>query len=216
MRRRLTALALAGVIALAAAGCGSSSSSSTSTAATASPATTATQGSASTPSTTTQSGGATTPTQTTTGGGGSSSSGSSETPESSIENYGTAASSALKGTLAATAFSFFKAMATSDYAKICAGLSASNVQELQAFLRAKHQNEGGCVRVLRTVVPRVSAEARKAAAGTLTSVRVKGDTAFVIFKPKGGKASYFVLKREGSAWKAISLAPGTPLNPVAG
>jgi len=56
-------------------------------------------------------------------------------------------------------------------------------------------------------------EIRKAAAGKLTAVRVKGDTAFVLFTPKGGQPSYFVMKREGSAWSPISLASGAPLYP---
>ena len=57
------------------------------------------------------------------------------------------------------------------------------------------------------------AKAKAAAAAPIKSVRVKGDTAFIIFTPKGGKPSFFVMKREGGAWKAISLGPGTPLEP---
>lgn len=107
-------------------------------------------------------------------------------------------------------------MAASDYPKVCEGLSASNRKELQAFTKAKHQSSS-CPSILKTLIAtRGVPEARKAAAGKLISVRVKGDTAFVIFAPQGGKPSYFVLKREAGAWKAIGLAPGTPLNPLAG
>ena len=107
-------------------------------------------------------------------------------------------------------------MAASDYAKVCDGLSASNRKELQAFTKAKPKLSG-CPSVLKTLIStRGVPEALKAAAGTLTAVRVKGDTAFVIFRPKGGKTSYFVMKREGGAWKAIGLSTGTPLNPLAG
>jgi hypothetical protein len=214
VRRRFTALTLLGALALLAAGCGSSSSSSTSSSATTPSATSTQGGSASTPTQATT----TSPssTQQSTQGSSTESSSSSETPENSIKDYGTAASSVLKGTLAATAFSFFKAMAASDYAKICAGLSASNRAQLEAFDKAKHEKLA-CPALLKMLIgTRGAPEARKAAAGALTSVRVKGSTAFVIFKPKGGAPSYFVLKREGSAWKAISLAPGSPLNPTAG
>ena len=141
---------------------------------------------------------------------------SSQTPENSIKGYGQAASSAEKAALAATAFSFFKAMAASNYAKLCAGVSAANRKELEAFDKAKHEKLG-CPALLKKLIgSRGAPEARKAAAGKLISVRVKGSTAFVIFKPQGGVPSYFVLKREGSGWRAISLAPGSPLNPVAG
>ncbi len=213
MRRRFTALALVVALALLVVGCGSGSSSSSTTATT--PGTAATPGAASTPGTTPSSATTTTP-PTAPQGSSTQSSRSSQTPENSIQTYGSAASSAEKGTLAAAAFSFFKAMASSDYAKLCEGLSASNRKELEAFDKAKHK-KAGCPALLKALIAtRGLPEARKAAAGKLISVRVKGSTAFVIFKPKGGKPSYFVLKREGGAWKAISLAPGTPLNPLAG
>ncbi len=204
MPKLLTALSL---LALAAAGCGSGSSPSTST----SSSTSTPQAGASVPSTqtTTQPGAQSGSGQ---GGQAGSSGGSgSAGADNSIQTYGSSAPSALKGSLAATAFSFFRAMAASDYAKVCAGLAASNRKGLEAFLKAKHQR-GGCPAILKTLIStRGVPEARKAAAGKLTSVRVKGDTAFVLFQPKGGPPSYFVMKRERGAWKAISLAPGTPL-----
>lgn len=134
---------------------------------------------------------------------------------SSITGYGSAASSAQKAALASAAHSFFAAMASRDYAGVCKGLAASNRAALENFLKAAHRT-GGCPAVLKTLLLRAIPEARKAAAGKITAVRVKGPTAFVLFRPQGGAPSYFVLKREGSAWKAISLAPGTPLNPLAG
>ena len=212
MSRRLTALILAGALALALTACGSSSSSSTSSTAASTPSSTSTPTSESTPAqTSTTTTGQSTEQATTTP-----TTPSSQTPENSIKGYGQAASSAEKAALAATAFSFFKAMAASNYAKLCAGVSAANRKELEAFDKAKHEKLG-CPALLKKLIgSRGAPEARKAAAGKLISVRVKGSTAFVIFKPKGGVPSYFVLKREGGGWRAISLAPGTPLNPVAG
>jgi hypothetical protein len=131
--------------------------------------------------------------------------------DNSIQAYGSAAAGAEKAMLAATAFSFFRALARADYAKACAELAGSNRAQLAAFLKAG-RSHGGCPAVLKKLVPAAeAAAARKAAAGTLTGVRVKGDTAFVLFHPADGKPSYFAMKREGDAWKAISLAPGTPL-----
>lgn len=206
MKRRFTVPATAAALAVIVAGCGSSSSSTT---ATAPQGTTATQSAPSTPS----------QAATTTGsnsennrqGSSEETSSSPMTPENSIKTYGWPAASALKGALAATAFSFLKAIAHSDYPKLCAGLSASNRKELETFDKGNHKVDG-CPAILKTLIAgRGVSEARKAAAGKLISVRVKGDTSFVLFSPKGGKPSYFVLRREGSAWKAISLAPGTPL-----
>ena len=207
-------MALVGALGLLGVGCGSGSSSSSSAGSAAPESTAATQGASSTPTQATTTTEASTE-QGTQGSSGETSS-SSQTPENSIKDYGSAASSADKAALKSAAFSFFSAMANSDYAKLCDSLAASNRKGLQAFLKAKHQS-GGCPAILKMLIAtRGLPEARKAAAGKLISVRVKGSTAFVIFQPKGGKPSYFVMKREGGAWKAISLAPGTPLNPLAG
>jgi hypothetical protein len=213
--RALPLLALAlGVLAIAGCGSGSSTSSSPSSTSTSSEATT------STPSapTTTQSGtgaGAAGSNQSSSGN----SNGSAPTTESggdnSIQTYGAAAGGSEKATLAAAAHSFFAAMASSDYAKVCTAIAASNREQLQAFLKSKQQ-KGGCPAVLKTLIPASEdPEAQKAASATISAVRIKGDTAFVLFTPKGGQPSYFVMKREGAAWKAISLAPGTPLDPTA-
>ncbi len=205
--KALSAALLSAALALALAACSSGSSTTTASPQASTPGATTTT-TASSPS---QS--ATTPQSTQSPSGGSTTSPSYQSPANSIKGYGSAATSAQKAALATAAFSFFKAIAASDYAKVCDGLSASNRKEMQAFSKAKPQLSS-CPTFLKTLIAsRGVPEAKKAAAGKLTSVRVKGSTAFVIFTPRGGKPSYFVLKREAGAWKAISLAPGSPLNP---
>jgi hypothetical protein len=140
---------------------------------------------------------------------------SSSSGEDSIQTFGSAAAPTERSALKRAAFSFFAAMAARDYAKVCGGLAAPSVRRLQAFLKAQHKS-GGCPAILRSLIPKAVPAARRAVQGSLTAVRVKGDTAFVLFRPKGGPASYFALEREGPAWKAISLAPGAPLAPLAG
>ena len=209
---------LAVCLALAAAGCGSSSSS-TSTATGGNSAalgrTSAAPGGP--PITSTQLGsgqGA----STTTGPGQSHASGSSRSESAggirSILEYGSAAGGAEKAAVAATARSYFTALADRDYVKICAALSVGNREQMQLYMKGQHRR-GGCMKVLKklSISPQFIASARKAARGAVNSVRVKGDTAFLLFRPRGGSASYFVMKREGSAWRAINLSPGQPLNP---
>ena len=133
--------------------------------------------------------------------------------DNSVQTYGVAADGAEKAMIASAAFSFFRALAGRDYTKVCAGLASPNRKGLKSFL--KHKQGAGCTVVLSTLLDAMGSEARKAANGTLTAVRVKGDTAYLLFSPRSGVASYFVLKREGGAWKAVSLAPGMPLNPAA-
>jgi hypothetical protein len=105
-------------------------------------------------------------------------------------------------------------METGDYARVCADLTAANRKQLQSFGAGKG-GSGGCTAALKALLdPAVAAEARKAADAAVTSVRIKGGTAFVLFTPKGGMRSYFVMKEEGGGWKAIGLAPATPVNPT--
>jgi hypothetical protein len=217
LRRPLTALGLAACLALAVAGCGSSSSSSSTSTSETAPAgqsTTSTSSTAGGQSNT--QGAGSEQGESESGGSGSGTGSSTESGgDNSIQTYGSEAAGTEKTALTTAAHSFFVALAAADYAKICSAIAASNRQELEAFLKSKHQ-QGGCPAVLKTLIPpSQDSEAQKAAHATFTSVRIKGDTAFVLFTPKGASRSYFVMKREGGAWKAISLAPGTPLNPTA-
>ena len=140
--------------------------------------------------------------------------GRESSPGSSITGYGTAAGGSARAAVLAAAHSFLTAMASGDHARLCAGLTAVNREQVAAFTKGKHP--GGCAAALKALlVPAAAAEAHKAAAAPVTSVRIKGGTAFVLFRPKGGVPSYFVMKEEGGAWKAIGLAPGTPIDPTA-
>jgi hypothetical protein len=178
-------LALLAALALAAMGCGSGSSSTTSAA----------TGPAAPPA----------------HAAAPSAAGGESSPGASIEEYGAAADPGTKATVAAAAHSFFAAMAEGDYARLCADLAAANQQQLRTFLKGQVRSTG-CAGVLKTLVTATAAhEARKAAAAPITSVRVKGTNAFVLFRPKGGVPSYFVMKEEGGSWKASSLGPGAPI-----
>jgi len=134
-------------------------------------------------------------------------------PGASIKEYGAAAGATTKATVAAAAHSFFAAMARGDYARLCVDLAATNHQQLRAFLKGRVRSTG-CAAVLKTLLTTAPGEARKAASAAITGVRIKGTTAFVLFRPKGGVPSYFVMKEEGGSWKATSLGPGAPIEPA--
>jgi hypothetical protein len=132
----------------------------------------------------------------------------------SIQNYGSEAEGDEKAEVTAAMLAFFRAMAAPDYAKLCAGLTSSNRAQLQQFSKLKHEGSSSCASLLPTLLtPSSSAEAKKAAAATIAKVRVGEGNAFVLFRPPGGKLSYFVMKEEDGAWRATSLAPGAPLHP---
>jgi hypothetical protein len=110
--------------------------------------------------------------------------------------------------------SFLHALGAHDYAGVCAGLAASNLKQLAQIRQYQHQGPASCGSQLNTfLTTAAAAEAKAALAGQISKVRIGKGNAFVLFRPQGGKVSYFVMKEEGGAWKATSLAPGTPLYP---
>ena len=138
----------------------------------------------------------------------------SQAADHSIQNYGSEASGGEKEAVIEAMRSFLRALAGPNYAEVCAGLTAANRRQLAQFAKIKKEPAKGCASLLPTVlVPGASAEAKKAAAGAISRVRIGGGNAFVLFRPAGGKLSYFVMKEEGGQWKSTSLAAGTPLNP---
>jgi hypothetical protein len=236
-RRGLTALCLLACLALAAvaAGCGDSGDSSTteggSTATTTetSPAAGDNENGASNP----QSGKAAA------GGGGSKNSGeqdsagkpvgesfSSEEPDpaqfkapkggdDSIQTYGSEAEGDEREAVLTAMHAFLTALAEEDYKGVCDGITSANRQSLDAFLKANNE-QGSCEAILPRILAGGTSEATKAANGAIYQVRLEGENAFVLFKPEGGTASYFVMKKEDGEWKSTSISAGTPFNPVAG
>lgn len=133
---------------------------------------------------------------------------------SSIAGFGTAARGREKAAVATAVHSFLTALADRDYPELCGGVTATNRAQLQAFGKGQGGSEG-CAAVLRKLInPAVAGEARKAAAAPIKSVRIKGETAFALFTPRGRSTSYLVMQEEGGGWKATSLTPGTPLDPT--
>ena len=134
--------------------------------------------------------------------------------DQSIQEFGEEASAEERGSVVAAMRSFLGALARADYTAVCDRLTAENRRQLLEYAKFGNGDLKGCEGVARELlVPAAIAEAAKAVKGTISRVRVDGDTAFILFRPVGGKVSYLVLERDGSAWKATSLAPGTPLVP---
>ena len=132
----------------------------------------------------------------------------------SILRYGAAAGGAERRSVERAARAYFAAFAAREYSKLCGALGAVNREDLQGSGRALPHSGAGCASSLQALIGHspIVAAGRKAAKGEIFGVRIKGDTAFVLFRPVGGEPSYFALKREAGAWKAISLAPGEPLS----
>jgi hypothetical protein len=149
------------------------------------------------------------------GGGGTNSNGAplgsdtSKRGDNSIETYGSDAGGAEKAAVVASMRSFVRAIAARDFPNVCAQLAA----KIRAGLA---QSSKACPELLESLVVISPSEARRAASGTVTHVRVGGGNAFVLFRPAGGsRLNYFVMTEEGGKWKSLGLTIGTPLNPSA-
>jgi hypothetical protein len=135
--------------------------------------------------------------------------------DGSIQGYGAAAGGANETAVSGAVHFFLTAMADRDFKGMCTALAKSNREQLAKFAGGKGGSRGCAAALGKLLNPSVTSEARAAADASITSVRIKGDTAFAIFTPKGGSESYLVMKREGGAWRAIGVTPGTPLEPTA-
>ena len=71
-----------------------------------------------------------------------------ESSDQSIQEYGTEASGGEEIAVLTAMHSFFRALAASDYAKVCAGLAATNREQLQQYAKFKHEGAAGCASLL--------------------------------------------------------------------
>jgi hypothetical protein len=131
----------------------------------------------------------------------------SKNGDNSIQTYGTSAEGAQKAATATAMRSFILAIADRDYAKVCAGLA----QQIRSGLA---QSDKPCPELLKKLLIIPPAEARRAANGTVTNVRVGGGNAFVLFRPVGADhINFFVLTVENGEWKSLGLTIGSPVDP---
>ncbi len=132
-----------------------------------------------------------------------------KTGDNSIQTYGTDATGAEKAAVVAAMRSYVGAIADRDFAKVCAAVAV----KIRAGLA---ESDKKCPELLEKLIIIPSDEARRAANGTVTSVRVGGGNAFVLFRPAGSDVlNYFVLTVEDGEWKALGLSTGEPVNPAA-
>jgi hypothetical protein len=110
--------------------------------------------------------------------------------------------------------SFIRAFGAGDYAGVCEGASAALREQTEAYAKAQKTGQVSCPEFLSKLLRGSEAgKAKRALNALVTHVRIKEDSAFVLFKPAGEPVSYFVLAREDGGWKATSFGVGTPLIP---
>lgn len=110
---------------------------------------------------------------------------------------------------------YLTGLADRDYKLACASL-AMPVQRSLARIVVTQLRSAGCPAILPKLLSGSAADvAREAAGGRVSSVRVKGDRAFVLYHAPGAQLYVLTMIREGSAWKAAMVA-GSILIPSSG
>jgi hypothetical protein len=134
--------------------------------------------------------------------------------DNSIQTFGDEAEGDEKDVVVNAMRSFLRALAASEYQKVCDGLTSANLKQLEIYLKLKKE-QGDCADVLSKILIGGTDEAKRAANGAVYQVRIEGENAFVLFTPEGGTASYFVMKQENGEWKSTTVSTGTPFDPLA-
>jgi Putative lumazine-binding len=126
--------------------------------------------------------------------------------EASIEGFGSEAEGSEREEVEGAFHGYLGALAEGDEEGACAYLAAS-VQRSLSRLAAKAKKEVSCPQLLEALLsPQAAQIAEGQAEGEITKVRVKGDTAFVVFHAPGARLYQLTLAREEGEWKATSLS----------
>jgi hypothetical protein len=132
--------------------------------------------------------------------------------DNSIQTYGTEASSADRIEAAAALQGYLDARAAQDWEGACSYLSSSTQKLLEKFAeRAPKLRGADCAEVMAALtegVPRAALQAE--AQIEVISLRVEGDSAFVIYESSGDRVSAIPMARENGAWKVSGMG-ATPL-----
>jgi hypothetical protein len=126
--------------------------------------------------------------------------------EKSIEEYGSEAGGSDRGSILGSFTGYLSAIAEDDPATACSYLSVRVQESLGRFV-GKGESSLKCAQILpKLLAPTAAAITREQASGKVTTVRVKGDRAFVVFRAPGAKLYMLGLAREGGEWKATTVA----------
>jgi hypothetical protein len=129
-----------------------------------------------------------------------------ENAEESIEGFGEEAGGSEREEVLSAFHGYLGALAEGDEQTACDYLAARVTESLQQ-LAAKAKKQVDCPELLEALLsPQADQIARGQDEGKITKVRVKGDTAFVVFHAPGARLYQLTMVSEGGEWKATSLA----------
>jgi hypothetical protein len=126
--------------------------------------------------------------------------------DNSIQEFGVESASTDRVTATRALKTYLDARAASDWARACAEASVGLKEEFRQFGLQQAPKLTNCAEVIRTLTAGVSASAlRTAAAIRVLSMRVKGSTAYLVYRNGEGTPSAAPMAREGGEWKVAAL-----------
>jgi hypothetical protein len=129
-----------------------------------------------------------------------------ENAEASIESFGEEVEGSEREEVLGAFHGYLGALAAGDEQGACSYLAA-NVQQSLSQLAAKAKKPLDCPQLLEALLsPQADQIAKGQDEGEVVKVRIKGETAFVVFHAPGARLYELTLVREGGEWKAISLS----------
>jgi hypothetical protein len=131
---------------------------------------------------------------------------SEENAEESIEGFGEEAEGSERDEVLGAFHGYLGALAEGDEQAACSYLAPQVTDSLQQ-LASKAKKPLSCPQLLEALLsPQADQIAKGQDKGEITKVRVKGDTAFVVFHAPGARLYQLTLARGGEGWKATSLS----------
>lgn len=128
--------------------------------------------------------------------------------DNSIPTYGAEAPASEERQAEATLGAYLRARGGGDWGGACSYLTAAMRSQLERLAAAARGKSKGCGAILKAFSGRGPASTRaNPLTHGLTSLRVKGRTAFALFYGPHGQKYVMPMAHEGGAWKVTQLAP---------
>lgn len=128
--------------------------------------------------------------------------------DNSVPTYGSEAVSSVRRLAEGALAGYLSARSREDWASACKFLAASTVGQLERFAKGSGSGPTGCAATLKTLSSTGSASSlADPLTHGLTSLRVKGQSAFALWVGPEKQQYAMPMVREGSGWKLTQIAP---------
>jgi len=134
--------------------------------------------------------------------------GPESTGDPAVDEFGSEAEGSEREAIVQAARSYLRARARGDWARACRGLTTAAKQSIAGLLRASGRSNAGCPAAYEALQSSVPLPLRREAADSpVLEVRVRGDSAFYVFRTRANRVdTVLAMAREDGEWKAVTVA----------